>query len=62
MKRCASCETTRWMEFECIACCVRWLSKMRSKEEIQINAPVIEKVMGADYMEQVRQAYKARKR
>lgn len=49
------------MAFECIACCVRWLSRMRSREEVRINAPVIEKVCGAEHLDKVRQAWKERK-
>ncbi len=59
MARCTSCGTTRFMEFECVACCVRWLSQM-TKPEIQTNAPVIETVMGSEHMEKVRQAWKER--
>lgn len=55
------CGKTSGIAFECIECCVRWLSGMRSREEIQINAPVIEIVMGAGHMEKVRQAWKERK-
>jgi hypothetical protein len=48
------------MEFECIACCVRWLASMGGAAR-QVNAPVIEKVMGPEHMEKVRQAWKERK-
>lgn len=49
------------MAFECVECCVRWLSKMDG-ETRQYNAPVIEKVMGPEHMDKVREAYKARKK
>lgn len=55
------CGTTKWMAFECVECCVRWLRSMRSREEVLLNAPVIEAVMGAEHMDKVRQAWKERK-
>lgn len=55
---CPKCISQTGMAFECIKCCVRWLSKM-TKEEMEINAPVIKSVMGEDHMEKVRQAWKA---
>ncbi|HJV73144.1 MAG TPA: hypothetical protein VJ654_02895 [Noviherbaspirillum sp.] len=45
------------MSFECIACCLRWLRQMTA-EEMAINAPVIERVMGLEHMEKVRQAWR----
>lgn len=61
MTKCLPCSRLDGsMAFECIQCCIRWLSKM-SREEQTINAPVIEKVMGAAYMEQVRQAWKVKR-
>lgn len=54
------CGTTKWMAFECVACCVRWLSGM-TREEIRINAPAIEYLMGSEHMEKVREAWKQRK-
>jgi 6,7-dimethyl-8-ribityllumazine synthase len=60
MTYCGTCSTTRFMEFECVACCVRWLSKM-TKAEIQTNAPVIEAVMGVEHMEKVRELWKAKR-
>lgn len=47
------------MEFHCVPCCVKWLSGM-DRETMALNAPVIENVMGAEHMEQVRQAWKGR--
>lgn len=58
MKRC-SCGTERWMEFECVFCCVRWLASMVGAAR-QLNAPVIERVTGVEHMEKVRQAWKTR--
>jgi hypothetical protein len=49
------------MAFECIKCCVRWLSGMTT-EEMEINAPVITAVMGEEHMEKVRKAWKTRKK
>lgn len=48
------------MAFECVECCIRWLSRM-TREEIQINAPVIEKVCGSEHMEKVRKAWKGKR-
>jgi hypothetical protein len=45
--------------FECVACCVRWLSGM-DRATMAINAPVIEAVTGKEHMELVRTAWKAR--
>ncbi len=59
MARCAACNTSRFMEFECITCCVRWLAQM-TRAEVQTNAPVIEKVTGSEHMDNVRQAWKVR--
>lgn len=52
---CGSCDTTSFMRFECVECCVRWLRQM-SVEEMKLNAPTIVSVMGEDHMERVRQA------
>lgn len=58
---CAFCKAKAGkVAFECIGCCVRWLSQM-NKAEMVLNAPVIESIMGAAFMEKVRQAYRVRK-
>jgi hypothetical protein len=54
---CKVCGTEKWMEFHCVPCCVRWLASMSGAAR-QINAPVIEAVMGIDHMEAVRNAWK----
>lgn len=59
MTQCSTCGKQSGMAFECISCCVRWLSMM-TKAEMQLNAPVIEIVMGAEHMEKVREAWKGR--
>lgn len=55
---CTTCKTPRWMEFECIACCVRWLSTMTA-EAMRLNAPVIEIVCGSEHMQKVREAWRS---
>lgn len=57
---CTPCATRTGMAFECLKCCIRWLSRM-TREEIAINAPVIEIVAGKDHMEKVRTAWRERK-
>lgn len=56
---CRSCGTKRYMEFTCVDCCLKWLKQMTA-EEMALNAPVIEKVAGAEQMEKVRAAWKKR--
>lgn len=59
MTQCLQCSRKDGsIAFECLDCCIRWLSRMRTREEVRINAPVIEKVCGAEHMEKVRQAWK----
>lgn len=54
---CPACKTKRFMEFECAACCVRWLKQM-TQEEMKYNAPMIERVAGVEQMEKAREAWK----
>lgn len=55
------CGTKRFMEFECISCCIRWLSGM-DRATMALNAPVIEIVAGKEHLDAVRKAYAARTR
>lgn len=51
----------RTVTLECIACCVRWLNQM-TREEMQINAPVIRHAVSAEHLEAVREAWKTQRR
>lgn len=57
---CPTCKTTRYMEFECPECCVRWLKQM-TREEMKYNASMIELIAGPEQMEKVREAWKAQR-
>ena len=57
MTNCIKCKIQDGMAFECIPCCVRWLKSMTSPEQKQ-NAPVIQAVMGKEFLNQVREAYR----
>lgn len=61
MTPCKSCGRQTGMAFECIECCVTWLCRM-TKAELVLNAPTIEVVMGAEYMEKVRQEFRKKLR
>lgn len=56
---CKDCKNVGGMNFDCLGCCVRWLRGM-SPEARTLNAPIIEAVKGAEFMNQVRQAWRAR--
>ena len=56
---CEICKTKRFMEFECVACCVRWLSGM-SKEEMKLNAQVIKFAVSEQHLNDVREAWKTK--
>lgn len=51
------CGTARELEFECIPCCLRWLSKM-DRDTMALNAPVIGIVAGQEHLQAVREAFK----
>jgi hypothetical protein len=58
---CTACGTTRALEFECIACCVKWLAGM-DRPTMAANAPVIGAAAGQQQLEAVRQACRERMR
>jgi hypothetical protein len=58
---CTACGTTRFMEFECVLCCLRWLGRM-NRDTMAANAPVIAAVAGTEHLEAVREAFRASKR
>lgn len=60
ISQCGTCGIRSGMAFECVECCIRWLSGM-DRETIALNAPVIEIVMGTEHMDKVRKAWKERK-
>ncbi len=47
------------ISFSCVACMLRWLGQM-TKEEMKVNAPVIEMVSGVDFLNEVRTAWRKR--
>ncbi len=47
---------TSAVNFECIACCLRWLAGMDA-ETMRLNAPVIGLISGPDFLEKVRKAW-----
>jgi hypothetical protein len=47
------------MEFECLTCCIRWLSIMDAATRA-INAPVIKYAAGEEQLNAVRQAWVSR--
>lgn len=59
LKACPSCGTTRYMETECIECCIKWLSQM-TREEMAINAPMIGFECGEEHLNNVREEFKKR--
>lgn len=54
---CKICKTTRFMEFECVACCLRWLGGMDSETQ-KLNAPVIKFAVSEQHLDAVREAWK----
>ncbi len=60
MTVCGSCGNCGGMAPECVECCVRWLSGM-TQEQLKANAHMIERMAGAEQMEKVRLAWKAKR-
>lgn len=58
-KKCPSCGTRRYMEFECVECCLKWLRGM-DKETMVYNAPMIERIAGKEQLEKVRSEWTRR--
>lgn len=54
---CPSCGTKRYMEFECTACCIKWLRNM-PKDHVATNAPMIERIAGKEQLDKVREEWK----
>lgn len=55
---CQHCATNAGkVDFDCVGCAVRWLMQM-SREEMELNAPVIGLIKGNDHVEKVREAYR----